>query len=195
MGRRMVLCCAAAVGASAAAGCRSLFPTEVAGPQCVLVRDLTTGMPIAGAEVEYDFKSLGPRASVTRNRHGQIEVEPRLRMPEEPATRPLPGEDWEKVWQQYNEPEDRSAVFNPDGSWNTASFRERSIRRTVLSDPEGRALLPIIHAPIRFRECQLSVSKTGYQPWAGMVREADLDRLADDGRTVEVYLSPVGEGD
>jgi hypothetical protein len=197
MTRRVLLWIAAAVAACGAAGCKTLFPTAGAGPQRVLVRDLETGTPIAGAEVEYEFTSFGPRASISRNRRGQIEVQPRLPMPDidQPISRPLPGDDLEKVWDQYNEPADRGPVFNTDGSWNTANFRERSIRRAVLTDGQGRALLPIIHAPIRFRECRLTVAQSGYQPRTVTVRAADLDRLADRGRTVEVYLAPLRQPD
>ena len=83
----------AVVGVVALAGCQALFPTEAAGPQRVVVRDLATDQPIAGAEVEYEFLSFGPRADIEVNRHGQIEVRPRLPMPsdETPPAKPMPS--------------------------------------------------------------------------------------------------------
>jgi len=197
MGRRAILWSVAVVAVGVVAGCEHIFPTQAVGPQRVLVRDLYTDGPIAGAEVEYTFVSFGPRASVRTNRHGQIEVEPRFRMPDlgGPVAKPLPGGDVNKVWDQYNEPPDRGPVFNSDGSWDTANFRERSIQRTAVTGPDGCAFLPIIHAPIRFRECRLRVVKAGYKAVTDTIRVADLGRLIERHRVIAVYLAPLRETD
>ena len=110
-----------------------------------------------------------------------------------PLSHPLPSEDMNSVWRQYNEARDHGPVFGPGGDWNLSNFRERLIHKTVTTNREGRALLPVIHAPIRFRECRLEATGEGYEPRRETIRPADLGRLADGGRTVEIF--PAREGD
>jgi len=170
-----------------------MYSTEADGPQSVLVLNAGTRAPVPGARVDYDYRCLGPRATLRRAKGGHVVVEPQLRIPDidQPLTKPLPGDNLDEVWNQYNDPRDRGPVINGDGSWNTSSFRTRTISRSVYTNAAGRAPLPIIHAPVRFRQCRVTIIKPGYRREDRTVGIVELDALSEKGRTIRVFLSPL----
>jgi hypothetical protein len=191
--KRMAMFVVAALTAALLSGCQSVFPTDRPGPQTVLVRDLELDIPVVGAQVQYELHCLGPRARVLRNERGQIEIEPihTMEPPDKPTPPFWPSDDARDIWNQYNQKPDPEPVLNPDLSWNTKYFVERTVSGTAVTGPDGRALLPVIHAPISWRECHLKIYKPGYTPVIRLLRDTELGELREKQRTLEVMLGPL----